>query len=69
MDLWQHRSHILAPLTDSVGGSNDKKKKLIWTKECGDAFNQIKELVIKDTMLAFPNFTVKFLSQTDASSR
>ena len=25
-DLWQHRSHILGPLTDAVGGSTDKKK-------------------------------------------
>jgi hypothetical protein len=68
-DLWQHCSHILAPLTNSVGGSNDKKKRLIWTKECDDAFKQIKKLVIKDTMLAFPNFTIKFVIQTDASSR
>ena len=66
-DLWQKRSHILAPLTDPVGGSNDKKKKLNWTKECEEAFQQIKKLVIQDTLLAFPNFTVKFVIHTDAS--
>ena len=66
-DLWQHRSHILASLTDAVGGSTDKKKKLVWTVECEQAFQQVKQLVVKDTMLAFPNFNLKFLIHTDAS--
>ena len=68
-DLWQHRSHILAPLTDAVGGSTDKKKKIVWTVEYKQAFQQVKQLVVKDTMLAFPNFNLKFVIHTDASDR
>ena len=30
-DLWKHRSHIIAPLTDSDGGSDNKKRKRVWT--------------------------------------
>ena len=43
---------------DAVGGSTDKKKKLVWTVECEQAFQQVKQLVVKDTMLAFPSFNL-----------
>jgi hypothetical protein len=55
-DLWQKPSHILAPLTDSVGGSNDKKKKLNWTKECEEAFQQIKKISHTRYSFSFSKF-------------
>ena len=66
-DLWQHRSHILAPLTELTG--KKKNEKFNWTKECQEAFEQTKSLLMRDVMLAYPNFSKKFVIHTDASDR
>ena len=64
-DIWQKRSHILAPLTELTGGK--KKKKFEWNESCEKAFVTTKELMAKDVMLAYPNFSKKFVLHTDAS--
>ena len=61
------RSHILAPLTELTGGK--EKKKFVWTQECDDAFEKMKQLLAQDVMLAYPNFEKKFVIHTDASDR
>ena len=66
-DLWQHRSHILAPLTELTG--KKKNAKFNWTDECQAAFEQTKKLLMRDIMLAYPNFSKKFVIHTDASDR
>ena len=66
-DLWEKRSHILAPLTDLVGecgknkNSKKKKQKFIWKEEHQKAFDEAKKLVCRDVMLAYPDFTKEFL--------
>eukprot|EP00978_Attheya_sp_CCMP212_P021550 scaffold63059_cov67-Attheya_sp.AAC.2 len=58
-DIWEKRSHILAPLTNLVAGQNkDSKKntKFIWTDKCQRAFNELKKIVARDVMLAYPDF-------------
>ena len=74
-DIWEKRSHILAPLTDLVGecghtkSSKNKKRRFIWEEKHQKAFNETKKLVCRDVMLAYPDFTKEFLIYTDASSR
>ncbi len=53
-DIWQKRSHILAPRTESTGGK--KKKKFEWNDSCVKAFVTTKKLLVKDVILAYPNF-------------
>ena len=65
-DLWRGRSHILAPLTDLVGKS---KKKLKWTDEHQQAFEGMKKVIAKETILAYPDFNLPFDVHTDASDR
>jgi len=80
-DLWEKRSHVLAPLSDLVGkyspnkknGKKGKRKmtppKFVWTEECDKAFTQIKKIVSREVMLAYPNFNKKFEIYTDASTK
>ena len=80
-DLWEKRSHILAPLSDLVGiysptkknGKKGKRKittpKFVWSDECEKAFTQIKKIVSREVMLAYPNFNKKFEIYTDASTK
>ena len=49
-DMWRHRSHILAPLTDLV--SKDKVFK--WTMEAQKAFVETKKTISKEALLGFP---------------
>jgi hypothetical protein len=62
-DMWQKRSHILAPLT-SLSGQTAKWK---WTKECAEAFESIKRSIARETLLNFPDFNKEFHIYTDAS--
>ena len=75
-DLWQHRSHVLAPLTDLVGEcgkTKGKKKKAIkpwhWEEQHQKAFIEIKAIISRDIMLTFPDFSKTFEIHTDASKR
>ncbi len=62
-DMWQRRSHILAPLTDMVS----KSAPWIWTDKQQNAFEQAKQMVMREAMLAYPDFSDVFHVFTDAS--
>lgn len=73
-DLWEKRTDLLAPLTDLVGecGTTKKKRKAApwrWEAEHDEAFSRIKEVIARDVILAYPDFTKKFVIYTDASTR
>ena len=63
-DMWQRRSHILAPLTKLTG----KGTPWSWGPEQDKAFREIKRMMAKETILAFPDFTKPFHIFTDASN-
>ena len=62
-DMWQRRSHILAPLTSLSGKTSIWK----WTKECDESFESIKRSMARETLLNFPDFKKEFHIYTDAS--
>ncbi|GFH61170.1 hypothetical protein CTEN210_17646 [Chaetoceros tenuissimus] len=68
-DVWPKQSEILAPLTNLIRGKNGSKKRapVKWTKECEEAFVQIKAVIAKEILLAYPDFSKKFTIYTDAS--
>jgi RNase H-like domain found in reverse transcriptase len=61
-DMWPHRSHILAPLTELTG-----KKAFVWEDKHQQAFEQMKALIAMDALLAYPNHNKPFDIETDAS--
>ena len=64
--MWKRRSHILAPLTDLVGKG---KKKIEWKEIHQQAFEDIKKVMAKETILNYPKFGQPFEIHTDASDR
>jgi hypothetical protein len=77
-DLWEKRSHLLAPLSDLVADcgvtkatkkNKTKKKPWHWDKIHQDCFDQIKVLLARDVCLAYPDYSERFDIYTDASSR
>ena len=62
-DMWRGRSHYLAPLA----ALTSKKQKWKWTPECQKAFDDVKQAISRDVMLAYPDFTKPFVIHTDAS--
>ena len=77
-DLWEKRSHFLAPLTDLVGEcgktkvtcrNGTKKKSWYWNDSHHRAFDGIKEVMARDVILAYPDFSEHFEVFTDASQR
>ena len=62
-DMWPKRSEILAPLTKITS----PKVKFLWGKEQEEAFQKMKKVMAKETLLAFPNFSKEFTIHTDAS--
>ena len=62
-DIWPQRSHILAPLTALTSG----KVKWKWTDEHQKAFDEMKRVITRETLLAYPDFNKPFDIHTDAS--
>jgi len=62
-DMWQRRSHILAPLTSLSAKTATWK----WSDECNEAFEAIKRAIARETLLNFPDFNKEFHIYTDAS--
>ena len=58
-----HMSDLAAPLVNLTR----KNVEFIWSKECDDAFNTIKESLLKFPVLKFPDFGKEFYLSTDAS--
>jgi transposase InsO family protein len=61
-DMWPHRSHILAPLTELTGTG-----RFTWSKRQQQAFDAMKALIAEDTMLRYPDHNQPFHIYTDAS--
>jgi transposase InsO family protein len=62
-DMWPLRSHLLAPLS-ALTSVNVRWK---WTDEHQTAFDQMKALIAKETLLTYPDFSKEFEIHTDAS--
>ena len=62
-DMWPKRSLLLAPLSSLTSS----KVKWKWTEEHTQAFNSLKEMIAKETLLAYPDFNEPFVIHTDAS--
>ena len=61
--MWIRRSDVLAPLA----ALTSKTKPFKWTEEHTVAFETMKKIVSKETLLTYPNFTLPFEIYTDAS--
>ncbi len=62
-DMWIRRSHCLAPLA----ALTSKNAKWRWGNEERQAFNQMKKIISRETLLVYPDFNKKFVIHTDAS--
>jgi hypothetical protein len=62
-EMWPQRSHLLAPLSSLTSA----KAKWNWTSECQNAFEDMKRLIAKETLLTYPNFKKPFEIHTDTS--
>ena len=63
-DMWRRRSHVLAPLTALCSAT----QKWVWGEEQKRAFADVKKIISKEAILAFPNFNEEFVIYTDASN-
>ena len=61
--MWKQHSHILAPLS----ALTSKLTKWKWTETEQAAFDEIKRMITKETLLTFPDFNKEFHIYTDAS--
>ena len=62
--MWPRCSHTLAPLTKLTY----IKRNFEWTQVEQDAFDKIKRIVARDTLLTYPDFNVTFKIYADASA-
>jgi RNase H-like domain found in reverse transcriptase len=61
--MWSQRLHLLAPLSSLTSAI----AKWDRTTECQNTFEDMKRLIAKETLLAYPNFKKLFEIHTDAS--
>ena len=64
-DMWRRRSHVLAPLTALASPT----QKWVWGDAQRQAFSEVKKILSKEAILAFPDFAKEFVIYTDASLR
>jgi hypothetical protein len=64
-DLWPRRSHLLQPFTDVSTGK--KNQPITWTPELESAFKAVKQMISKETLLTYPDWSKPFEIHTDAS--
>ena len=62
-DVWPMRVHTLAPLSKLTSN----KVPFKWTEEQQTAFDDMKNMIARETLLAYPNFNLPFHIHTDAS--
>ena len=62
-DMWRKRSELLAPLTRLTS----KDVKFAWTEVEQKAFEGIKRVLARETLMAYPQFDLPFVIHTDAS--
>ena len=61
--MWPRLSHTLAPITKLTS----IKRNFKWTEVEQDAFEKIKRIVDRNTLLTYPYFNETFKSHTDDS--
>ena len=70
-DLWEKRSHLLAPLTDLVGEcghtkatrkNKTKKKPWHWDACHQEAFDKIEEQLAREVLLAYMDYSYCLIS-------
>ena len=61
-DMWPRRTHVLAPLTELTG-----KRTFVWGPPHQKAFDRMKALIAADALLVFPDHSLPFDVETDAS--
>ncbi|KAG8172423.1 hypothetical protein JTE90_022106, partial [Oedothorax gibbosus] len=61
-------SSIAAPLTDSLKGKA-RKGPITWTKECEEAFDELKNCLCNYPVLYSPDYQKPFIVETDASDQ
>ena len=62
-DMWQNRYELLAPLT----ALPSKNVKYDWKDEHQKCFDAIKRGIVREVLLAYPDFNALFEIHTDAS--
>jgi hypothetical protein len=62
-DMWQRRSHILAPLTAMCSA----KARFVWLDKEQKAFADIKAIIRRKTLLTHPDFLKDIHIHTDSS--
>jgi RNase H-like domain found in reverse transcriptase len=62
-NMWGKRSEILAPLA----ALTSKTAKWKWEAEHQKAFDNMKAMIAKEALLAYPDFAKEFVIHTDAS--
>ena len=62
-DIWKQRLHTIAPLTAIASPA----AMWTWGKEQQKAFLEIKDMVTREAMLAYPDFSKKFHIYSNAS--
>lgn len=62
--MWRKRSHVLAPLTALASN----KVKWTWSQPQQKAFEEAKQMVLREATLTYPDFTIPFHIYTDASN-
>jgi len=62
-DMWVHRSEVLAPLTSLTS----KNVVFKWKDTHQQAFDNMKKILAREVILAFPDFNKPFEIYTDAS--
>ena len=58
---------IAAPLSDLT--RKKQPEKVMWTRECEEAFEKLKTVLCSEPVLKNPDFEKEFILQTDASDR
>ena len=64
-DMWMRRAHLLAPLNHLT----QKGVKWHWGPDQDNAFDNIKKVMSRETLLYYPNFNKPFEIHTNASLR
>jgi transposase InsO family protein len=62
-DMWVRRSHVLAPLN----ALTSKTAKWTWGRQEQEAFDTMKQIISREVLLAYPDFSKEFVIHTDAS--
>ena len=60
--LWPRRAHVLAPLAELTG-----RGKFSWTPQHDAVFKEMKAIITADVMNAFPDYSIPFEVDADAS--